>query len=128
MTPDDARAIVEDAGVFDAVAPFDGRFVGAMPLGLHGPGADADTVCRADDLEAFAASMTRAFGGRPRFSPTVAPWLGRPSSIVSFTLPGLPVEVFARPEPVEAHESFRHHKAAVRLLAVGGAPLRAQVR
>ncbi len=128
MTPADARAILEDAGVFAAVAPFDGRFIGSIPLDLHGEQADADIVCRADDLQAFVAAMTAAFGDQPDFRAEIAPYLGRPSSIVRFVLGDLPVEIFARPEPVEDHESFRHHQAARRLLAIGGEPLREQVR
>jgi hypothetical protein len=132
MTPDEARAILEDAGVFAVVAPFDGRFIGSIPLDLHGEGADADIVCQAEDLDLFVVTLTAAFGQRPAFRAQVAPYLGRPSSIVTFTLPlpaggQLPVEVFARSEPVEAHESFRHHRAAQRLLALGGETLRARV-
>jgi hypothetical protein len=128
LTPEQARAILQDAGVFAATAPFDGRFIGSIPLDLHGEHADADIVCRADDLQAFAAAMTEAFGERPDFRAEVAPYLGRPSAIVRFSPPELPVEIFARPEPVEDHESFRHHQAARRLLAIGGEPLREQVR
>lgn len=128
LSPEEARAALEAAGVFVATADFDGRFIGSIPLDLHGHGADADIVCQADDLEAFVAAMTTAFGDRPAFRAEVAPYLGRPSSIVRLTLPGLPVEIFARPEPVEVHESFRHHKAAQRLLAIGGDPLRERVR
>lgn len=128
IAPDDARAILEDAGVFAATHPFDGRFIGSIPLDLHSEGADADIVCQAEDLDVFAAAMTAAFGARPGFRAQVAPYLGRPSSIVKFGLSGLPVEVFARSEPVETHESFRHHKAALRLLALGGEGLRATVR
>jgi Domain of unknown function (DUF4269) len=128
LSPEEARALLDRAGVFAAVAPFDGRFIGSMPLDLHGEGADADIVCSADDLEGFVAAMTAAFGDQPDFRAQTAPYLGRPSSIVRFTLAGLPVEIFARPEPVEAHESFRHHKAAKRLLILGGEPLRDQVR
>ncbi len=128
LSPDRVRAILEDAGVFAATASFDGRFIGSIPLDLHGEGADADIVCSADHLEGFVAAMITAFGERPDFRSLIAPYLGRPSSIVRFTLPGLPVEIFARPEPVEAHESFRHHRAATRLLALGGEALRDQVR
>jgi hypothetical protein len=73
-------------------------------------------------------ALTETFGDQADFRAEVAPYLGRPSAIVRFALPNLPVEIFARPEPVEAHESFRHHKAARRLLAVGGEPLRDRVR
>jgi hypothetical protein len=128
LKPEDARAILEDAGVLAATAPFDGRFIGSIPLDLHGEGADADIVCQAEDLDVFAATLTAAFGERTGFRAQVAPYLGRPSSIVKFALPHLPVEVFARPEPVETHESFRHHRAGLRLLALGGETLRERVR
>ena len=127
-SPDEARAMLENAGVFAAVAPFDGRFIGSIPLDLHGEGADADIVCQAQNLDLFVVTLTAAFGNRPGFRAQVAPYLGRPSSIVKFAVGGLPVEVFARPEPVEAHESFRHHRAAQRLLALGGLALANQVR
>lgn len=128
LSPERARAILEETGVFAAVAPFDGRLIGSIPLDLHGEGADADIVCQAQDLDAFATAMVATFGDRPAFRAQVAPYLGRPSSIVKFTIPDLPVEVFARPEPVETHESFRHHRTAQRLLALGGEALRDQVR
>jgi hypothetical protein len=128
LTPDEARAALEAAGVFAATAPYDGRFVGSIPLDLHGEDADADIVCSAEDLEAFVAAMAEAFDEQPGFRAQIEPYLGRPSSIVRFRLPDLPVEVFARPAPVEAHESFRHHKAAFRLLAIGGEDLAQRVR
>jgi hypothetical protein len=114
--------------VFTATAAFDGRFIGSIPLDVHGETADADIVCQAEDLDDFADAMTAAFGDQPDFLVEVGPYLGRPSAIARLSLPQLPVEIFARPEPVEFHESFRHHQAALRLLAIGGEALRDQVR
>ena len=51
VRPDEARAILEDAGVFAAVAPFDGRFIGSIPLDLHGEEKggyrQSDALCNA---------------------------------------------------------------------------------
>ena len=122
------RRRLEAAHVFDVTRPYRGTFIGSIALDLHGEDADADIVCEAMDLAAFRNALTAAFGARPDFHIDADLYLDRPAMICRFALDGLPVEVFGRPEPLEGHESYRHFRAAERLLAIGGEGLRQAVR
>ncbi|MEC9249213.1 MAG: DUF4269 domain-containing protein, partial [Pseudomonadota bacterium] len=62
----DVRDILDRADVFGRLAGFDPRWVGSIPLDIHGPEADADICCSAgDDLDGFAAHLEACFGNQP---------------------------------------------------------------
>jgi hypothetical protein len=123
-----ARAILKRGAVFERLSAFDPRWVGSIPLDIHGHGADADIACSAgSDLSAFARALATAFA---EYGAAVSDNVhaGEPSVIARFELEGLPVEVFGRRRPVETHESYIHWLAENRLLALAGDRLRTDVR
>ena len=102
----DARAILDRADVFGRLAPFDPRWVGSIPLNVHGPDADADIACTAGpDLAVFRKALIEAFPGAAVADNEHA---GEASVIARLTLEGMPVEIFGRCRPVETHESYIH--------------------
>ena len=125
----DARALLDNAGVFARLADFDPRWVGSIPLDIHGPEADADICCSAgEDLERFAAHLGDSFGGQQGFQVKPNIHAGEASVIAYFSLEGLPIEVYGRQRPVETHESYIHWLAEHRLLGLAEGRLREDVR
>ena len=116
------------ARVFEHLTAFDPRWVGSIPLDVHLAGADADICCAAPDLAAFKSALEAAFGAHSGFAGAFNTHAGEPSVIARFTLGDLPVEVYGRARPVETHESYVHWRAEDRLLRLGGARLRTDVR
>nr|WP_281178363.1 DUF4269 domain-containing protein [Sphingomonas sanxanigenens] len=114
------------SGLLDLLAPFDPHVAGTPPLGLDLPGSDIDLLCHAPDAEAFVALIWCALGDRQDFR--MHQWVGggRPV-IASFTARGWPFEIFAAAEPVADQAGWRHFLVEQRLLALGGARLRATV-
>jgi hypothetical protein len=124
----DARARLEEAGVFDRLVAFDPRWIGSIPLDVHHPGADADICCTAPDLPRFRATLDQAFGHRDGYRSKLNTHAGEASVIAYFDLGGLPVEIYGRERPVECHEGYVHWLAADRLLRLAEERLREDVR
>jgi hypothetical protein len=123
-----ARAILDALGVFERLATFDPRWVGSIPLDIHGPGADADICCQGGDLAEFKSVLVGEFGGVDDCSVSDNVHAGEDSVICRFTLQGLPVEIYGRARPVETHESYIHWLAEDRLLRLADKRLRVDVR
>lgn len=122
------RTRLDRARVFEQLAAFDPRWVGSIPLDIHGPGADADIACSAGpDLAVFGQALAMAFADHGVIV-TDNMHAGEASVIARFTLHGLPVEIFGRKRPVETHESYVHWLAEDRLLRLAGEALRKDVR
>lgn len=125
----DARAILQRGSVFERLAPFDPRWVGSIPLDIHGPGADADIACTGgSDLAAFKRALEAAFPDVPGLTVSDNEHAGEASVIARLELEGLPLEIFGRRRPVETHESFVHWRAEHRILALAEDRLRADIR
>ena len=124
----DATAILDRADIFKHLADFDPRWVGSIPLDVHGPGADADICCHGGDLDDFQAVLKSAFGQIDGYKITDSDYLGERSIIAKFTVEGLPIEVYGRTRPVETHESYIHWLAEDRLLKLAEDKLRDDVR
>lgn len=125
----DARAILQRGGVFDRLAPFDPRWVGSIPLNIHGAGADADIACTGgDDLAAFKRALETAFADTPGLTVSDNEHAGEASVIARLELEGLPLEIFGRRRPVETHESYVHWLAEHRILSLAEDRLRADIR
>jgi len=127
LSPDAARSRLERAGIFELLHPFDPRFVGSIPLDVHGPGADADIACGGLELTAFRSKLER-LSHHTGFSVTDNVHAGEASIIARMVIEGLPVEIYGRTRPVETHESYVHWLAEHRLLTIAGDDLRKDVR
>jgi len=124
----DARAILDRAQIFKHLAEFDPKWVGSIPLNVHGPGADADICCHGGDLDDFQATLKRTFGHIVGYQVSDSAYLGERSIIAKFTIEALPIEVYGRTRPVETHESYIHWLAEDRLLKRAEEKLRNDVR
>lgn len=123
-----AARSLDQGRVFERLERFDPRWVGSIPLDVHLAGADADICCSARDLAGFRSALDAAFGGCADYRASLTTHAGEPSVIARFALGGLPVEIYGRERPVETHESYVHWRAEDRLLRLGGARLRTDVR
>ena len=127
IRPDRARDLLDAARVFSSLSAFDPRFVGSIPLDVHGPDSDADIACGQIEPEAFKRALD-AFSNRPGYTISDNVHCGEPSIIARFEIDGLPVEIYGRARPVEAHESYIHWLAEDRLLRLAQPQLRVDVR
>ncbi len=125
---DDARAILDRAGIFTKLSEFDPRWVGSIPLEIQGPGADADICCTGGDLDQFEAALNTAFGALPGVRIIQNIHADEPSVIAKLTIEGLDIEIYGRARPVEAHESYVHWLAEDRLLKLAEPRLRDDIR
>jgi hypothetical protein len=128
ITQADARAALDRLGVFERLAAFDPRWVGSIPLDVHGPGADADICCQGGELSLFKSVLEAEFGHIADCSVSDNTHAGERSMIGRFTFEGLPIEIYGRARPVEAHESYIHWLAEDRLLRLADEGLRTAVR
>ena len=113
-------------GVLAALASFRPRIAGTPPLGLDLPGSDIDVLCFAPDAHAFAVTVWRNFSAATAF--TMKQLLRAPRPVVaSFEVSGWRIELYGEAIPVEQQRGWRHFAVERRLLALGGAGLRAAV-
>jgi hypothetical protein len=115
------------ARLFRDLEAYHPTLVGSFPLGLQIDGSDLDIVCDCEDLEVFeralgpilaALGVAARVERYPEFAAVVA----------VFEVGDVEVEIFAQALPVHAQRGFRHLVIEGRLLGIGGAALRTQVR
>lgn len=114
------------AEVCAELAPFDPTPIGTPPLALDLPDSDIDIACHAPDPVAFIDHLTRRFEREDGFVLHQWPDRGRPV-IARFRREGWPIEIFGAIDPVAMQLGHRHFVIERRLLALGGAALRAAV-
>lgn len=120
------RQIMSRHGLMRRLAAFTPRWVGSIPLNIHGPGADIDLACSATTgLAAFKHALAARW---PQADVTDNVHAGEASVIARFELEGIPVEIFGRLRPVETHESYVHWLAEHRLLQLAEDRLRLDIR
>ncbi|MET3712055.1 hypothetical protein ABIC65_002767 [Sphingomonas trueperi] len=114
------------SGVLPRLAAFDPQVAGTPPLDLDLPDSDIDILCHAPDPHAFAATVWEAFRDQPGFA--MWQWQGSDRPVVArFHCAGWLFELFGQARPVAGQLGWRHFAIERRLLALGGAPLRAAV-
>ncbi|WP_417486277.1 DUF4269 domain-containing protein [Maricaulis sp.] len=124
-----ARQIMSRHGLMRRLAAFTPRWVGSIPLNIHGPGADIDIACCATDgLPAFKAALIEFSAKWPGATVRDNQHAGEASIIARLEIEGVPVEIFGRERPVETHESYVHWLAEHRLLGLAEDRLRVDVR
>ncbi|WP_323761859.1 DUF4269 domain-containing protein [Maricaulis sp.] len=124
-----ARQIISRHGLLRRLAAFTPRWVGSIPLNIHGPGADIDIACCATaGLPDFKAALSDLTANRPDATVSDNQHAGEASVIARLEIEGVPVEIFGRERPVETHESYVHWLAEHRLLGLAEDRLRLDVR
>ncbi len=122
-----ARALAE-IDLFAVLAPDEARVVGSLPLGIEREESDLDVACCAPDPEVCGARLDAAYGDRPDYRRTpVRRRQGAPATVARMTAGGVRVEIFVQSRPVTAQRAWRHMIVEARLLALGGAALRARL-
>jgi hypothetical protein len=123
--PDHIEAL-RRSRVMQSLAGFDPHLAGTPPLGLDLSTSDLDILCHAPDPDALTRVVWQAFAGEEDFR--VRQWTGdgRPV-IASFRAQGWTFEIFGETRPVPEQVGWRHFEVERRLLALGGAGLRAAV-
>jgi uncharacterized protein DUF4269 len=125
----EARRILSRTGLMRRLAAFTPRWVGSIPLNIHGSGADIDIVCSATNgLTAFRLALEALAAGLPGSRVDDNEHAGEASVIARLVVEEVPVEVFGRERPVETHESYVHWLAEHRLLGLAEDRLRVDIR
>ncbi|OLF81233.1 hypothetical protein AWH62_00730 [Maricaulis sp. W15] len=125
----DARQIITRHGLMRRLAGFTPRWVGSIPLNIHGPGADIDIACSATGgLANFKAALDAFVSRFADATVSDNQHAGEASVIAKLEIEGVPVEIFGRERPVDTHESYVHWLAEHRLLGLAEDRLRSDVR
>jgi hypothetical protein len=123
----DYRAAIERLGLETALAAYDPRIAGTLPLGIGRPDSDIDVLCHAPDAQAFAHDVWSAFGNQTGFS--MRQWTGDERPVIaSFRAHGWPFEIFGHPSPVSEQRGWRHFTIERRLLELGGKTFQRAIR
>jgi hypothetical protein len=126
MTKPSYVEALERVGILSALARFDPRVAGTVPLGLDLPMSDVDVLCYAPDPRAFTSAVWAAFSQHEGFR--IWQWTGVERPVVaSFAAEGWVFEVFGPARPVSEQWGWRHFLVERRLLELGGARFRAAV-
>ena len=124
-----ARQIMSHHGLMRRLAAYTPRWVGSIPLNIHGPGADIDIACCATGgLPALKAALTELTAKWPDATVSDNQHAGEASVIAKLEIENVPVEIFGRERPVETHESYVHWLAEHRLLGLAEDRLRTDIR
>ncbi|WP_291841672.1 DUF4269 domain-containing protein [Maricaulis sp.] len=120
------RRLMSRHGLMRKLARWTPRWVGSIPLSVHGPGADIDIACCATTgLAAFKSALSTLWPDAEVVDNLHA---GEASIIARMVIEHVPVEIFGRERPVETHESYVHWLAEHRLLQCAEDRLRTDVR
>ena len=119
-----AFATLKSLNIFEKLQGLDPALVGTVWLRLDIPGSDLDIICELDRSASFESIVTDAFGGENRFETWTR---SSGEQVARFETAILPVEIFAKDEPIEQQYAWRHLSVMARLLDTK-AELREQVR
>jgi hypothetical protein len=101
---------------------------GTIPLEIDTEASDLDVICEARDLAAFERDLRAAGEVRAGFTLRREVVGETPSVRANFEHAGFALEVFGQPRPVAEQNAYRHLVVEARLLLIGGAAAREQIR
>jgi hypothetical protein len=101
---------------------------GTIPLEIDVEASDLDVICEAHDLAAFERDVRAACGAQAGFTLRREVVGETPSVRANFEHTGFALEVFGQPRPVAEQNAYRHMVVEGRLLLIGGAAAREQIR
>ncbi|WP_035563548.1 DUF4269 domain-containing protein [Hymenobacter sp. IS2118] len=123
-----AYRVLRALGLPEVLRSYSPLLVGTFPLNLQQPGSDLDLVCEVHDFAPFEALLAAHYGPQVGFSQRRTVRQGLTSSFTAFSTLSMPVEIFGQALPSERQHGYRHLCIEHRLLQVGGAALRAEIR
>ena len=124
----EVRERLRNAGILEALQPYNPTMAGTFPIGLDTAASDVDILCEIRDAEAFVDDVRRRFGTWAGFRVHRKTDVAPPAVVCRFSVDDLPIEVFAQPLAVLHQRAYRHLVVEQRLLAVGGAAFHADLR
>jgi len=125
-----AYDILTRLGVLEALAPYDARLAGTIPLDVDIPGSDLDILCQVapSEMDAFAALLGQTYGHLPGFALARKQRYGHAIIVCDFSFRGFPIQVYGSPTPVDAQRAWVHLLAEAHLLAQAKPEAREAVR
>ncbi len=126
----EAYAALSALGILDALAGYDARLAGTIPIDVDIPGSDLDILCQVAEacMDAFAEQLRQAYGGYPGFQLTRKQRYDHPVIVCDFYFHDFPIQVYGSPTPVDAQRAWVHMLAEARLLAGAGREAKSAVR
>ncbi|MBA4031177.1 MAG: DUF4269 domain-containing protein [Planctomyces sp.] len=123
-----AARVLRQLGIAQMLADFTPVLAGTIPLEIDLPESDLDILCHALDLRMFArvceTLALRLDGYQAKFT-TIR---GVESFVAQGRCQEFEIEIFAQSQSVEAQWGYRHLLVEEKLLAIGGAALREEIR
>ena len=123
-----AYRALRDLRVFEILRDYSPVLAGTVPLELSLPGSDLDILCEAYDLVGFRQRVAGAFRDYADFQVKEKIIMGIGSLVASFQAGDFRIEIFGQPRPVEEQHAYRHMLVEARLLEIGGAAARDEIR
>ena len=123
-----AHRALRDLRVFEILRDYSPVLAGTVPLELSLPGSDLDILCEAYDMVRFRQRVAGAFRDYADFQIKEKIIKGIWSLVASFQAGDFRIEIFGQPRPVEEQHAYRHMLVEARLLEIGGAEARAEIR
>ncbi len=114
--------------IFTQLEAYTPVLTGTIPLDIDIENSDLDIICWTADLEAFARDVTAYFGNQQGFQIAQKTIRSESCIVAKFEFQGFPIEIFAQNRPVEQQYAYRHMLIEARLLVLGGASARQEIR
>lgn len=128
VTQKAAYNALQNLRVFAILADHHPVLVGTIPINLDIAGSDLDIICQVFDLGRFETLLRTNFGHYPDFRVRHRQHNNLAVIICNFTAYDFPIEIFGQPKATEAQNAYRHMVVEARLLALGNAQDREQIR
>ena len=118
-----AYQVLRKLGILRALARYDARLAGTIPLDVALPESDLDIICQVaeEEQDAFAARLQQLYGHHPHFELQRKSRYGHAVVVCDFKFERFPVQVYASPTRVDAQRAWVHLLAEAHLLAHGRA-------
>ncbi|MGO0059951.1 DUF4269 domain-containing protein [Brevibacillus fluminis] len=123
-----AYAVMKKLGIMETLHAFDPILVGTIPLDIDIGSSDLDIVCCTAEMELFSQTVYEAYGQLGAYAEGRTIVRGIETAVIGFHYDGFLFELFAQPVPSERQNGYRHMVIEARMLAVGGARMRDEIR
>ena len=126
----EAYATLRALGILEALASYDARLAGTLPIDVDIPGSDLDILCQVEEarMDAFTAQLRREYGRHPGFTLARKQRYGHPILLCDFYFRDFPIQVYGSPTPVDQQRAWVHLLAEAHLLAKTGPEAKEAVR
>ncbi len=110
-----AFAVLSHHHPFDRLAGADSALAGTFPIDIAIDGSDLDILVTADPT-GFAPVLDTGFGREAGYTRRMIRFADGLALVATFTLDGMPIEIFVQDLPVDRQMGWRHMLVEARLL------------